>query len=898
MRDNPRQNKPAFTAIDFGKVPPQAVDLEESVLGTILSYHNSIYDIADLFTPDAFYTNEHQIIAQAILTLFDANKKIDLLVVTEELRRLKQLDEVGGPLYVTQLLSKGVVASHILQHYQIVFQKYIQREIIRDTSEKQAMAFDESIDLDELIEGLNKGVDDINEKVAGKKQASHISSLVKKSREALKKREQAAKNNKITGIKGPLIELDKLTQGFQPGVYTIAARPGQGKTAVSLSIGKSAAVDGHPCCFYSLEMDAVRLADRLIMGEADIPENNFRTGYMAVKDWIEFDKATERLSKLPIYIDDNPIVGTRYIKSHARTMQKRGLCDIIIIDYLQLADMDSYGKDNREREVAKTMREFKIISKQLQIPVIVLSQLNRVIEGRDKRPNLTNLRECLSVETTLIYTKNSIENNSNSLNKILSLDKIKIKAMDSINVPKEKNIVYRLKTAMGRFIDCTLDHPILTSDGYKKLRDITTDDAVALACDWEFEGGNYIEESRFIGWMIGNGYSNGYASPELTFNKNDTVVIKDCLEFMSRRFGYNTPKYHRHWSDSVVQLTFTFQKFGDNPVKTWLREYDLWGKTAKDKVIPDWFLEKADRKSVIELIQGLYETDGSIAIGKGKGVIQYSTSSLLLSQQLIFLLAKLGIIANLCDGFTSKKATTPNYKIVIQSSDFIRKFIDVINLRGLKAEKITRLNVNNMVSKYGNRLGKNTCIEIHSILRNNGLKKYRLSIHKGSRSSKSEIIKLLKIPECSKILNKYSWLISDHIYWDSIDSINIMGETAIFDRTVPKTHNFIANGIIVHNSGAIEQDSDCVIFIHRPSYYGIDKDRDGNLWEGVGLLIVAKNREGPIADVRFSHNPSITKIKDWVNPNQFGNQPASNRDRQLPPEKDDIEPDIQPDLPF
>jgi len=385
-------------ALELGMLPPQAIELESSVLGALLSNPSSMYEIADMFSPEAFYKDEHQKIAQVISNMFDKSKSIDILTVSEELKKTGQLDEVGGPLYVTFLINQSIPLSKVLHHYQIVYQKYIQREIIRGASELMRSGYDDSIELQELIDKANQEVDSINDKVAGKKQASHISTLVKQSRESLKKREQAAKDKKLSGIRGPLVDLDKLTQGWQPGLYILAARPGQGKTAISLSIGKSAAMEGHPVCFFSLEMDPVRLVDRLIMGEADMKENNFRTGYMAAGDWSEFDRAATRLSKLPLYIDGNPVVGTRYIKSHSRLMQKRGLCDLIVIDYLQLFDMDYHEKENRERQVAKTTRELKIISKQLNVPIIVLSQLNRSIEGRDKRPNLTNLRESGAIE--------------------------------------------------------------------------------------------------------------------------------------------------------------------------------------------------------------------------------------------------------------------------------------------------------------------------------------------------------------------------------------------------------------------------------------------------------------------------------------------------------------------
>jgi replicative DNA helicase len=320
---------------------------------------------------------------------------VDILTVSEELRKQKQLDEVGGPLYVAQLTNSISSSSHILTHYRIVFQKYIQREIIRDAAEKSSWAFDESIELDELIEKMNKGVDDINEKVAGKKQSSHISAILNKSMESLRERELAAKDNKIVGIRTPVIDLDKKLQGWKTNVIVIAAASGEGKTAAALSIAKKAAEHGTPTCIFSLEMQDITIADRLILAEADINEYNFRSGYVSHEDNISIEKARTRLSKLPIYVDDNPIVNFTYIKVHSRIMKKKGLCGLVIIDYLQLAETEKEA--SREREVAKFMRNLVILKKELNIPIIVLSQLNRMYEDKRKRPILSMLRESGSI---------------------------------------------------------------------------------------------------------------------------------------------------------------------------------------------------------------------------------------------------------------------------------------------------------------------------------------------------------------------------------------------------------------------------------------------------------------------------------------------------------------------
>jgi len=386
----------ASLGYDQGKVPPQDTEMEAAVLGALLLSENAIYDIADDFTPEAFYKDQHQKIAQAISNLFDTNSKIDQLTVSDQLRKQKQLDEIGGPVYIFQLTNSISSSSHIKYHYELVFQKYIQREIIRDAHEKLALAYDEGADMEDLIEKMNKGVDDINEKIAGKKQSEHVSSVLNRSMQNLKDREAAAKDNRIVGIRTPVLELDKKLQGWKTNVIVMAASSGEGKTAAALAAAKKAAEHGTPTVFYSLEMQDVTLADRLILAEADVDEYRFRSGFITNTDRVEIEKAKARLSKLPIYIDDNPIVNFTYIKVHSRIMKKKGLCGLIVLDYLQLAETDP--DNSRERQIAKFMRNLVILKKELDIPIIALSQLNRLYEDkRSKRPTLAMLRESGSI---------------------------------------------------------------------------------------------------------------------------------------------------------------------------------------------------------------------------------------------------------------------------------------------------------------------------------------------------------------------------------------------------------------------------------------------------------------------------------------------------------------------
>jgi replicative DNA helicase len=398
--NKPRYNPPAIGPTDFGKLPPSAVDLEETTLGALLLSPNAIFDIADDFVPEVFYKSEHQITASAILDLFQQDKPIDMLTTSEMLRSKKQLDEIGGIVYLMKLMGAVSSASHIQEHFRIVKQKYLARELIRISSEIQGTAFDESLDLQDLLDYANGQMDSINDKATGKRMSSHISAIMEKSKESLRKREVAAKQNKLAGIKTPLIELDKLTQGWQPDVTVLAGRPSMGKTAFMLSIAKTAAMNGVPVCIYSLEMSDLSLGNRLLLSESDVDANLFRSGYIHASDWNGINKGADTLKRLPIYVDDNPVVGINYIKSHARTMHKKGRCGMLLLDYLQIATMESAGRNsNRDYQIGEFMRGLVKLKKQLGIPIIVLSQLNRDVDKfGNKRPTLSNLRESGSIE--------------------------------------------------------------------------------------------------------------------------------------------------------------------------------------------------------------------------------------------------------------------------------------------------------------------------------------------------------------------------------------------------------------------------------------------------------------------------------------------------------------------
>lgn len=384
----------------MGKIPPQAIEFEEMVIGAIMLESKIFESISEFLLPECFYKESNQNIFKAVQYLYDNRKPIDLMTVSNQLKNEGKLESVGGSFYLAQLTNKIASTAHIEYHAKIIFQKYIQRELIRVGSEIQRISFDDFEDVGIILEQSNQMIESINKLAIGKDNSNHIKDIIVLSIKELETRVINHKSGKSNGINTGLFDLNNFCQGWHNSELTIlASRPAMGKTALMLHFAYHAAKQGVPVCIYSLEMSNISLTDRMIVKMCDITAENYRSGNVKEYEWKEIEKATNELESLPIYIDDNSVVSMNYIKSHSKMMNKKGKCSIIFADYLQLVDMGNNNR-NREQDVSKASREAKLISKDLNIPFILLSQLSRNVEqrGGDKRPQLSDLRDSGAIE--------------------------------------------------------------------------------------------------------------------------------------------------------------------------------------------------------------------------------------------------------------------------------------------------------------------------------------------------------------------------------------------------------------------------------------------------------------------------------------------------------------------
>ena len=385
--------------LEKGKLPPQAIELEEAVLGAMLIDKKGVDEVIDILQPEAFYKTAHQFIFETIFELFEASEPIDLLTVSNALRKKGKLDVAGGNTYLVQLTQKVASSAHIEFHARIILQKHIQRSLIKISNEIIESSYKDSIDVFDLLDEAESKLYDVTQGNI-KKSSETAQSLVIQAKRRI---EDISKREGLSGISTGFEKLDQLTSGWQPSdLIIIAARPGMGKTALTLSMARNIAVMKQiPVAFFSLEMSSVQLITRLISSETGLSSEKLRTGKLADHEWEQLNVKVSDLEKAPLFIDDTPSLSIFDLRAKARRLASQHGIKLIIIDYLQLMTAATNNKTgNREQEISTISRNLKALAKELDIPVIALSQLSRAVEtrGGTKRPMLSDLRESGAIE--------------------------------------------------------------------------------------------------------------------------------------------------------------------------------------------------------------------------------------------------------------------------------------------------------------------------------------------------------------------------------------------------------------------------------------------------------------------------------------------------------------------
>jgi len=396
---------PAFSGSDInesiGKIPPQALEIEEAVLGALMLEKDALSIVIDILKPESFYKDSHQEIYKAIQILFNNSEPVDILTVTNQLKKDGKLEFAGGAYYITQLTSKVNSAANIETHARIITQQAIKRELIRIATEVHRDAYEDTIDVFDLLDRTEQSLFDVSETNIRRNYAD-MRSIMKEAMVELEARKMH--KDGLTGVPSGFSQLDRITNGWQKSdLIILAARPGMGKTAMVVTAMRNAAVDfTKPVAIFSLEMSSIQLVNRLISAEAELESEKIKKGNLAEFEWEQLVHKTAKLTSAPIFIDDTPALTIFELRAKSRRLKAQHDIQLIIVDYLQLmsGDTSKNSGGNREQEIASISRALKNLAKELEVPVIAISQLSRAVEtrGGDKRPQLSDLRESGSIE--------------------------------------------------------------------------------------------------------------------------------------------------------------------------------------------------------------------------------------------------------------------------------------------------------------------------------------------------------------------------------------------------------------------------------------------------------------------------------------------------------------------
>ncbi|KLR61856.1 replicative DNA helicase [Actinobacteria bacterium IMCC26207] len=777
------------------RVPPHSIEAEESLLGAMLLSEQAISAVTNVVTSDDFYRPAHRHIFDAIQALYGAGQGVDPVTVADELGQADVLDAVGGSGTLITLQARTPAITNALHYAKIVEEKALLRKLIMTANDVAELGYSPLDDIEKTIDSAESMMFAVAQR-RNTDSMSPLAPLLDASLEQLEKLFE--RGDSVTGTPTGYIDLDTQLAGLQPGaLIVVGARPAMGKTAFALGLAAHAAVrEQRPVLFFSLEMSHLELTQRLIASEARIDATKLRTGRLTDSDWTKITKAMGRLGEGQLWIDDNPALTVTEIRSKARRLQDRldQPLGLIVVDYLQL--MSGRGSaESRQVEVSEISRGLKILARELEVPVMALSQLSRQLEQRaDKRPMLADLREsgCLIAETRVLRADTNLEVTLGELLEsgaseipVWSLnDEYKmVPATMTHAFPSGTKEAFRLRLASGREVTATANHPFRTVQGWLRLDELSV--------------GTRIATPRRLG------------APEQLLS-----VPADQLG----QFAESSKS-----AGAVDPAVFT---------------------------LPD--------AQLAVVLADLFGSIGSLGLGelRGRPLVRLTATSS--SRQLIddvqLLLLRFGILSRI----TNIGPNKPRWRLWIHGAEHQHRFLSQIGVSGDRgactADAIQALssvtsnpNVDTIPAEVRDLIveelhrAEMTLRQLAEALGEQYCGGYLLGTESRPRCSSRARLERIAQATDSKAL---AALAESEVFWDEVVEVTSVGERQVYDATVLGTHNFVANGVIVHNS--IEQDADVVMFLYRDEVYNADSgDKD------TAEVIVSKHRSGPTGTTRL-----------------------------------------------
>jgi replicative DNA helicase len=825
-----------------GAAPPHSLEAEQSVLGAILLSERAMYPLVveEGLKPEDFHRNRHRLIYGAMLALYRESEAIDVLTVAEHLRAAGRLEDVGGQAAIDELTGGVPAAAHVRHYARIVREHALMRRLLTTTQEIQSAVLERRAEPRVLVERAERAMLD----VAHDDRAKDFRSVEEVLDDELDKLHRlSVEGTALTGTPSGFTDLDELTGGFQPGnLIIIAARPSMGKSALVTNIAENAAIDhGRAVALFSLEMSETELAQRFVASQARIKGEELRKGRVAEHRWPKILEASQRLARAPLFIDDSSDVGMLEVRAKARRLHQQHELGLVIIDYLQLLRAD-HAIESRVQQVGEMSRGLKILARELHVPVIALSQLSRAVESRtDKRPILSDLRECVTGDTLVTLADGRrlpIQELVGTQPEVVALDGDDrvVTATSDLVWPVGRRAVLRLRLASGRSLRATADHRVRAGVGWQAVGELAAGDRVAIARRLPAppQPRRWSEDRvLLLGHLVGDGsYLPHQPLRYTTACEESSAAVSAAAE---REFGARVSRHEGRGAWHQLVIAGNGDRWHPAGVGAWLRELGIFGQRNADKRVPTAAFGLPDDQVAL-LLRHLWATDGTLWTGRGgRGQalvrVAFSTASAGLAADIAALLLRVGIVAR------TKALVQPSgaliHQVIVSGTEAQRAFLERVGAFGQRRAQARALVEQLAATTAG------TNVDTHVAFA-------------PSRATLASYATALADPQLAAIAE------SD-LFWDRVVAVEPAGEETVYDLTVPGPACWLADGIVTHNSGNIEQDADLVAFIYREEYYDKESER-----EGIADLIIAKHRNGALGDVELTFAKEYPKFLNYA----------------------------------
>ncbi len=857
--------------------PPQNLEAEESVLGAMLLSPGAIGAVSEVLDASDFYRESHAKIYRAALALYAKGEPVDAITLVDELEERGELEDVGGRVRLHELAALVPATANAAHYARIVREMATLRGLIAAGQQIAQLGWERPGETQLLVDRAEQVVFELSQSRVST-EFSHIEDLLKESFERITALYEAGAD--VTGVPSGFRDLDRLTSGFQPGnLVIVAARPSMGKSALGLCIAANLALRHEtPVALFTLEMSKSEVTQRLLCSEAKVESQRLRTGKLAQDDWPRLVAAGDKLMKAPIYVDDTGSITMMEIRSKARRLKTREPdLGLIIVDYLQLMTSGTTA-ENRVQEVSQISRNLKVLARDLDVPILAMSQLSRAVEQRhDKRPILSDLREsgCLVGDARVHLPDSGIYR---PIRELVGRSGFRVTALNTETWRLEPRLVtnafstgrkpvYRLRTRLGRTIRATGNHKFLSFSGWRRLDDLGPGARIALPRRTEGHAEQTMSEAEvaLLGHLIGAGCTLPRHVMQYTTKDRDLAELVASLA--TEVFGDKVrPRINaeRTWFQVYLPSAGRLTHGVRNPVAKWLDELGVFGLRSWEERVPEKVFAQPP-ELIATFLRHLWATDGCINASRGKHypVIRYDSTSEQLVHDVQSLLLRLSINPRVFPVPMGSKGRT-GHRLDVQDREEAIRFLAVVGAVGERKRRQRMDVIEWFDSRTGNTnrdaLPRDVCDSVvRPAMKRSGVTTRALQARIDTRycGSTHYRVGLGRAPRIANAVDsrELTHLATSDVYWDEITSVEPDGAEEVYDLTVEGLHNFVADNIVVHNS--IEQDSDLVIFVYRDEYYNEESDQ-----QGLAEIILSKHRNGPTGIEKLSFLKRYAKFAD------------------------------------